>query len=79
MWAVSAFSREIAAPTSSSPLDGMPTLRRVSQWIDVAKARPIALISYSASHFQAVFVRHSLWLSDCFFLVAANVSPMNRV
>jgi hypothetical protein len=79
MWGVPAFSREIAAPTASSPLDGMPTLRHVSESTDVAKPCPIALISYSASHFQAAFVRHGLWLSDCFSLVAANISPVNRV
>ena len=71
MWGMSAFS---PAPPSSSPLDGMPALRQVGISTDVAMAPPIALISYSASHFQAAFVRHSVWLSDCFSLVAANVS-----
>jgi hypothetical protein len=63
---MSAFSREVSAATASSPLDGMSTLRQSSEWTDVAEVPPIALISYSASYFQAAFVRHRLWLPDCF-------------
>jgi len=58
MWGMSAFSREVAASTASSPLDGMPTLRQASEWTNVAKARPIARISYSASHFRVAFVQY---------------------
>ncbi len=80
MWGMLAFShREAAAHSSSSPLDGMPTLRQVCVPTDVAKAHPNGGISHSASRFQAVFVMHCFWPPDCFFLVLANVFAVNGV
>jgi len=65
---MSAFSRgEVATLGSSSPLDGMPTLRHVFVTTDVAEAHPNRHISHSASHFQAEFAKQILWHPDCPF------------